>query len=166
MKTQWLSRRGQFVLGIGLASVCALLAGLNGAGAQDGQGIFITQAAARLQKGIDAANKDGYKLKDNSFSIGGGWIKQSKKDWVSLYKLNLQPGKDYRFLASGDSDARDVDLEVLNPNGDVVASDTAKDPNAIVDYRPKVGGQYTVRVRLFESRSNLPCVCLGIVLVK
>ena len=166
MKMQWLSRRVQFVLGVGLASVLAMLSGVSPAGAQEAQGVFITQAASRLTKLIDSANKDGYHLKDNSFSIGGGWIKQSKKDWIALYKVQLTGGKEYRFLAAGDKDAKDVDLEIRNSNDDVVASDTDTDPNAIVNFRPKTGGLYTIRVRLYDSRDNLPCVCLGIVMVK
>jgi hypothetical protein len=144
--------------------VAALAACVNPVSAQ--QGVFITQASARLNKLIDAANTDGYKLKDNSFSIGGGWIKQSQKDYVNLYKVPLTAGKDYRFLASGDNDAKDVDLEVLDPSNKVVASDNAVDPNANVSYRPTTSGLFTVRVRLYDSRNNLPCVCLGIVMVK
>ena len=47
--------------------------------AQQGQGQYVTEAAARLSKLIAAANKDGYILQDNNFSIGGGWLKQSQR---------------------------------------------------------------------------------------
>jgi hypothetical protein len=134
--------------------------------AQEKQGIYITQASARLTKLIDKANGDGYKLDDNSFSIGGGWLAQSTTKWVSLYTVTLQSGKSYRFLAAGDADAKDVDVEVLDATGKKVASDTATAPEASVDFRPDTTQQYKVRVRLYASRENLPCVCLAVVLSK
>jgi hypothetical protein len=130
------------------------------------QGIFITQASARLTKLIDKANGDSYKLDDNSFSIGGGWLQQSTSKWVTLYTVTLQSGRSYRFLAAGDADAKDVDLEVLDSTGKTVASDTSTAPEASVDFRPDATQQYKVRVRLYASRENLPCVCLAVVLSK
>ena len=163
MKTQWLSSRGRIVAG---ACLLTVLVGAGRADAQQGQGVYVTQAAARLTKLIDAANKDGYHLRDNSFSIGGGWLKQSQTEWIALYTVQLTGGKEYRFLAAGDNDARDVDLQVLNEKKDVVAEDAAIDPTATVNFRPAATGKYTVRIRLYQSQNNLPCVCLGIMMVK
>ncbi len=154
----------RFTLGICIASVIALVASANQASAQ--QGKFITEASARLSKLVDAANGAGYTLQDNSFSIGGGWLKQSASNWVPLYTVQLTAGKKYRFLAAGDVDAKDVDLEVLDSNNNVVASDTATASTATVDFTPKNSGRYLVRIRLYESDNNLPCVCLGIVMTK
>ena len=41
--------------------------------------------------------------------------------------------EEYRFLAAGDNDAKDVDLEIQDPSGKVVASDRGSDPEAVVD---------------------------------
>jgi hypothetical protein len=137
----------------------------NRASAQEGQGKYVTEAAARLVKLIDKANGEGYKLHDNVFSIGGGWLKQGNNNWVALFTVELQAGKTYRFLGAGDADAKDVDLE-LQLNGKVVASDTGTDPTAVVNYTPAAAGRYLVRLRLYDSDQNLPCVCLGIVMAK
>jgi len=134
--------------------------------AQEKQGIFITQASARLTKLIDKGNGDGYKLDDNSFSIGGGWLAQSTTKWVPLYTVTLQSGRSYRFLAAGDADAKDVDLEVRDAAGKRVASETSTAPEASVDFRPESTQQYKVYVRLYASRENLPCVCLAVLLSK
>ena len=166
MKQQLFSARGRFALMVCLASVLGAAVGEQRASAQQGQGVYVTQASARLTKLITAANKYKYKLADNSFSIGGGWLKQSKTKWVPLFTVKLEAGVDYRFLAAGDNDARDVDLDIRDPDGNTVAVDDKTDPEAVVNYSPTKTGIYTVRIRLYESQDNLPCVCLAIMMVK
>lgn len=156
------------VLGAMLVSVAVILGGADRASAQ--QGVYVSQAAARLTKLIDDGNKAKFSLQDNSFSIGGGWLKQSTTTWVPLFTVQLTEGKSYRFLAAGDNDAKDVDLEVIDEKGKIVASDTATNAEAIVDYNPTVSGRYLVRIRLYDSvaenNTKVPCVCLGIVMSK
>ena len=131
------------------------------------QGKYVAEAANRLTKLIDTGNKAGYVLSENTFSIGGGWLKQSKKDWIPLFTVQLVAGKPYRFLAAGDGDATDVDLEILDPSGNVVAQDAEKDPTATVDFTPRMGGKYTVRVRLYASNANNdPCLCMAVMMTK
>ncbi|MBI1831493.1 MAG: hypothetical protein HYR84_08590 [Planctomycetes bacterium] len=164
MKSLW-SPRGRFVLIVCLASLIGVLASDNRASAQH-QGRFVSEAAERLHKAIDRANDAGYTLHDNAFSIGGGWIKQSKKNWILLFTKTLKAGQPYKFLAAGDKDARDVDIEIIDEDGKVVAKDADPDATAVVNFTPKNTGKYQVRVRLYESRSNVPCVCLAIVMTK
>jgi hypothetical protein len=76
----------------------------------------------------------------------------------------LTGGKKYRFIAAGDADARDVDLEVQDANGKVVAKDVRTDPEAIVEFTPQNTGRYLVRIRLYASDNHLPCFCLGVVM--
>lgn len=157
--------RRVFILGLSVALLAFLLNPRNGR-AQEKKGPYIAQASQRLIKLIDKANGDGYKLQDNKLSIGGGWMKQGNDNWVTLYSIVLEKGTAYRFLAAGDNDAQDVDIQVLDGNGKVVAVDVKNDPEAIVDFTPSASQQYQVRVRLYASRDNLPCVCLGIVMSK
>jgi len=154
------------VLGVCVASVLALLGADGRVGAQEGQGVFITQASLRLIKLVEAANRDGYVLNENTFSIGGGMLKQSKTEWIKLFEVPLTAGKDYRFLAAGDADARDVDLQVVDAAGKVVAADAAADPEALVNFRPTASGRYIISIRLYASRENLECVCMGVVMFK
>ncbi len=79
-----------FALGVCLASVLAVLGSASSASAQ--QGKYVTQASARLSKLVDAGNTDGYSLPNNSFSLGGGWLKKlirHNDKWVSY--LQRQP---------------------------------------------------------------------------
>lgn len=161
-----ISWRGSFALGVACISILGVLAGDNRAGAQQGQGIYFTQASNRLAKLIDGANKAGYRQPNNSFSIAGGWIKQSQTNWVPIFTVELEAGKEYRFLAAGDNDARDVDLQIQDADGKTVALDDDTNLNAIVDFQPSRSGRYTVRIRLYESRENLPCACLAVMMAK
>ena len=154
----------RFSLGVCVATVLALVVGTNQASAQ--QGAYITQASARLAKLVDKGNSDGYKLQNNSFSVGGGWLKKSD-EWVGIYTVQLTAGKQYRFLASGDNDARDVDLRITDLKGEKVLKadvDTAAD--AIVNLTPKTSGRYLVQIRLYSSREDLDAVCLSVMMVK
>jgi hypothetical protein len=164
------SLRGPIAASVCLAGVAlvVLASSSSTATAQVKQGRFITETAARLQKLVDAANADGYKLQANSFSIGGGWLKQSEKEWISIVNVKLTAGKEYRFLAAGDADATDVDLRIVDPkNSDTIfASDAGTDPEAVVNYKPAKTGSYQVQIRLYNSKGNAPCVCLALVMSK
>jgi len=163
MKKRFSWRR---VLAVCLTCVFAVLAGEGRAVAQEGQGVYITQASARLTKLVDAGNKKGYQLHNNSFSVGGGWLKQSAEKWVVLYSIQLTAGKEYVFLAAGDDDAKDVDLRIQDSNNEEVAKDDKIYPEAVVVFRPKTSGLYTISARLFDSRENYDCVVLSVMMVK
>jgi hypothetical protein len=168
MKNQWLSvrnRGGRFAL-VAATLLTFLLSGST-ARAQLKQGQYVTEAAALLSKLVDASNKQGYKLWDDSFSAGGGWLKQSQSKWVPLFTISLQQGVSYRMLAAGDADAKDVDLQIVDvKTGKVVAEDSSTEPDAIVDFTPKATRTYEIRVRLYASERNVPCFCLALVLRK
>ncbi len=80
--------------------------------------------------------------------------------------LTLSANKNYRFIAVGDMDAKDLDLALVNEAGNVVASDTATAPEAVVNHRPTKTGSYTVKLRLFASENNEPSVCISTVMLK
>jgi hypothetical protein len=165
MKAQIRTVRGVAV-GICLLSAAAILVGATRSDAQGvKQGAYVTQAAARLAKLVDSGNGAGFALANNSFSLGGGWLKKSEK-WISIYSVNLVEGKKYRFLASGDDDAKDVDLRVMDSDGNQVAIDQKIDLNAVVDYIPAKTGKYLVQIRLFNSNSNYDAVVLSAMMIK
>jgi flagellar hook assembly protein FlgD len=156
----------RFILGIAIAGAVALAVNAGQASAQLKQGPFVTQTADRLSKLIGEGNKAGYSLSDNVSSIGGGWLKQSTSDWIPLYYVNLTGGKTYRFVAAGDNDAKDVDIELLDANNKVVAQDTGAEPTAKIEHTPDANGKYLVRIRLYASREDLPCVCMTVMMTK
>ncbi len=155
----------------GLVGVClaALLFAPGAQGravAQAGQGKFVTEASVALIKLIDVSNTQGFSLENDQFSIGGSWLRQSQANWIPLYTINLVGGKQYRFLGAGDADTTDLDLRVVDANNRVVAEDVGTEPNAIVGFNPQANGRYTVQLRLYGSKNNLPCMSLAVVMAK
>jgi hypothetical protein len=149
----------------GLALACWMAPGVESRTVvQQGQGKYLTQASAALEKLMDDAA--GYKLLNNALSIGGGWMTQGADNWVSVFTIKLEEGKDYRFLAAGDKDTVDLDLKIQDSEGRVVAADEGTEPTAVVSFRPTARGDYLVRLRLYASQNNLPCTCLAAVLAK
>jgi hypothetical protein len=136
------------------------------AGAQDGQGKYVTQASVRLIRLIGTANQQGYRLHHDALSVGGGWLKKSTDSWVSLYTAKLEAGRHYRFIAAGDKEARTVNLQVQDADGKVVAHGMKTDPEPVVDFSPKATGNYLVRLRLLDSVNDLPCFCIAIMMTK
>lgn len=150
--------------GICIVGVLALLTGQQQAFAQK-QGVYLTQASARLAKLIDAGNGEGYTLINNKFSLGGGWLKKSE-EWTTLYSINLTGGKKYRVIASGDDDAKDVDLRILDAKMNQVAIDDGTAVDAIINFTPKMTGKYTVQIRVFDSKGGVDSLCISALMAK
>jgi hypothetical protein len=133
---------------------------------KDNQGKYLKEATERLSKQIARANEDGFILSDNTFSVGGAWLKQGS-DWVNMFAVTLNAGTRYRLIAAGDFDAKDVDLQVTDVSGKTkFAEDVEEDAVALVNFTPKTTQKYMVRVRVYASNQNLPCMCLAIVMVQ
>lgn len=154
------------MVGLCLAAMLALPSAASVADAQEGQGKYVTEASAALIKLIDVSNTQGFALENDQFSIGGSWLKQSQTNWVPLYNIILKGGKQYRFLGAGDADTIDLDLRVVDATGKVVAADIGTESNAIVNFNPQADGKYTVQLRLYASKNNLPCMSLAVVMAK
>lgn len=159
-----------------LSSLCAkrsvltlvLLGGLWGAAAAPAaaQGrdtrLYSAQAVVRVTNIASTAKFINYGYREG-LSILGGWIEGRS---YLTFSTRLIQGVDYLLLAAGDNDAQDVDLEIVDANGNVLAKDDGKQAYAIVTFRPRVTAYYTLRLTLFKSRNNLPCVCAMTILKK
>jgi len=130
-------------------------------------GNFMAQAVVRVTDNADKINKGrvnaglgtyGY---NEGISILGGWVNPNSS--LSL-TTDLKANVNYLFLADGDFDAADVDLEILDANGFAVASDLRANREAEVYFTPQVNGKYTLRMTLARSMNNVPCVCAAVIL--
>lgn len=137
----------------------------NAPAAVEEQGKYVNSASARLVKLVNVGNKDGFKLANDTFSIGGGWLRRSTK-WTALYYINLVANKEYRVIAVGDMDAKDVDVRILDEWNNPIASDTLASPEAIVTFRPRSSGQHGVWIRVFDSIDSQPAVCISTVMIR
>ncbi|HKI19611.1 MAG TPA: hypothetical protein VKA15_17120 [Isosphaeraceae bacterium] len=70
----------------------------------------------------------------------------------------LYRGQEYVILGGGDQDVQDLDVEISDPDGRVIARDTRDDAAPIVRFVAPRDGSYTIRQRLCEARSSSFCV--------
>jgi len=121
-------------------------------------GEYLTQALGRavtatqdLQNGTSLGLESGGKP-----AVMGGWMDQGES--VSI-RRDLEVGVRYVFIAGGDDDAIDVDLEILDASGNRLVHDTATDSIAIVEFRPYSTEPYEIRTTLYRSNGPSVVVC-------
>jgi hypothetical protein len=88
----------------------------------------------------------------------------------------LQPGRDdrwqveligrtsYRIIGGCDNECTNVDIEVIDDRGGVVASDLQPDDRPVVNFTPARTGTFTVRI-MMQACSLAPCFAGARVLV-
>jgi hypothetical protein len=148
------------VLGVAVAAWLATASPAAAQGRTTAQ--LFAEAFVPLVKMADATQRLGYGYR-HDVSVLGAWVKNKEK--VS-FVMTLEAGKHYAFLATGDQDATDVDLYLYDAQGVEVAKDVLPNREAIIEFTPRVTGQYTMTLLLFDSRNNLPCVCTAAMLCK
>lgn len=73
-------------------------------------------------------------------------------DWT----VNLNAGAAYRFIGACDNECSNVDIQLVDPGGAVVAQDVLPDDIPVVDFTPPAGGAYQVRM-LMRTCTIAPC---------
>lgn len=91
---------------------------------------------------------------DEGWSLGGSSLREGEK---ATYTREFYAGVTYVIAASGDKDARDVDLRILDRDGRVVVDDTSSSKDASVTFRPKNTGRYTIELHLAEASARALC---------
>ena len=118
---------------------------------------------------LDKAARDGFTMEARTTTMFGCWMpkgeKTGKEPWLSVLTLTKgSPNKTYRIIAAGDNDTIDLDLRILDPQGNVVVEDNLVTRETEVTFRPTREQDYTIQLRLYHSRDN--CVCIGGILTK
>ncbi|MGE3250277.1 MAG: hypothetical protein AB7J28_09230 [Hyphomonadaceae bacterium] len=72
------------------------------------------------------------------------------------YTVNLRAGVSYRIVGACDNECNDLDLEVRDSAGTVVASDTAPTDFPFVNLRPAADAAYSVRI-ILKTCTVAPC---------
>lgn len=72
------------------------------------------------------------------------------------WQLHLQAGTPYRIIGACDNECSNVDLELIDSSGAVVASDALPDDYPIVDHTPAAAGIYQIRVMMMTC-TLAPC---------
>jgi hypothetical protein len=72
------------------------------------------------------------------------------------FTVNLRSGIQYAVVGVCDEDCSDLDLQVFDSNGNLVASDRDNDDIPVVPISPRWTGQFTVRAEMARCSTN-PC---------
>ncbi len=72
------------------------------------------------------------------------------------WQLHLQAGTPYRIIGACDNECSNVDLELIDASGAVVASDVLPDDYPIVDHTPAEAGIYQIKVMMMTC-TLAPC---------
>jgi len=115
------------------------------------------------------ANKANFRMQTGISTIFGGWLPKGtgkgNEPWKEILVLtNADPNQEYRVIAAGDNDCKDLDVRVRVRGSDEVASDTGAAPEAEVSFRPTRRQDYVIEFRLYHSDDN--CICIGALLHK
>ena len=80
-----------------------------------------------------------------------GYLRQGARDVVAT---RLYAGNEYALVASGSSEARDVDIEVYDENWNLIARDQDSDRVAVVRVKPRWTGTFYLVVKMYRASSG------------
>ena len=108
------------------------------------------QADHYLQTAYDALLAgDKYRLEESLY----GDLDSSDDE---TFQVELQSGRPYTILGACDDDCEDMDLFLMDRNGNELASDTEVDSFPLVSITPSYTGTFQVRVKMYDCTLE-PC---------
>ena len=110
---------------------------------------YAQQVWDQLKVHYAAANLDDYYLENY---ILGKLSDDTSESWT----FSMDASTDYVLTGACDNDCSDIDLLILNADGETVEEDTEEDDTPVVFFSPKKDGRYTVRVKMYAC-SDEPC---------
>ncbi len=120
-------------------------------------GKYLNQALVRVMASVrKITEKTKYGLDDASTCFIGAYVLEGKQ--VSS-RIPLTGGTEYAFIGGGDDDVKDMDLYLVDSDGDVVAKDDAKDSNPVIVFTPKEDGKYKVVMKLASTGTSGSFLC-------
>lgn len=70
------------------------------------------------------------------------------------FTRDFEAGVKYAVVGGGDNGTKDLDIYILDDNGNEVAKDALTDNFPVVEFTPRRSGRYTVRVLMYDSGNN------------
>jgi hypothetical protein len=124
-----------------LLALCTMLAG--------GQA-QATQAQAREEALAIAllAAANGYEIQGG---IGSHYLKLGE---IGGVRAVLRKGRNYKIIVGGCNDAYDLDLVVVDENGNLIASDNEYAKHAEVDVRPRWTGEFGIYIKMTRGTAD------------
>jgi hypothetical protein len=72
------------------------------------------------------------------------------------WQVDLAAGTNYRVVGGCDNECSNLDIELIDARGGVVASDLGPDDFPVVNFTPSANGRYIVRI-MMQACSVAPC---------
>jgi hypothetical protein len=132
-------------LGAALAAL-ALLAGAQAAAQVPSP--FARDLAAQLAHREPAVKGEGFMFVAGPFA---GALAQERARQINI---NLRAGQDYRFVGACDANCGDIDLRLFDPNGQLIAEDTANNTTPMLRVRAVTTGPHRVEVAMYRCNAS------------
>ena len=119
-------------------------------GAEDGAE-FMAQAVGRVAASVRLAGRQlnlGYR---EGLSLLGSY---NRVGTFTTFGTDFHMGHTYVITAGGDDDATDVDLEIRDPDGRVLADDKGAGPSSVLSFTCKRRGYHEIKLTLHGSRAT------------
>lgn len=132
-----------------LLSAFALLAGViapNPVAAQDDE--YIDQVIAQLEAATETLREAGYE----ALVWEGSALEPSTAE---EFTVTLAAGSTYVIVGVCDSDCSDLDISLLDGDGDLVVQDTETDDAPVIEFTVTRGGEFTLNVNMFECSAGI-----------
>jgi len=117
-------------------------------------GKYMIEAIGEMLDAADLLNrKIGYGYAEGA-CMAGVLLKPK-----TSYAMNrrFEKGVPYAIVAGGDSDATDIDIEIVDAQGNIVIKDDREDRMGVIEWTPEVTGDYNIRVKLFDAKLESFC---------
>lgn len=101
---------------------------------------YVMQVRNRL---MNLAERMGY------VSVAEPYVSLLGRETYDSATYNLEAGTSYMIMATCDEDCEDLDLELYDADGNLLAYDSAVDPTPMVSFTPDYSGPYTVDVIMY-----------------
>ncbi len=73
------------------------------------------------------------------------------------YTITLKAGRTYFLMGVCDEDCLDLDLELYDGSGNLISQDNTDDDAPIVEVNVATGGDFTLKVTMYECDIQAPC---------
>lgn len=97
---------------------------------------------------FDALQAAGWNVRD------AGSVGLLARGGIGQIATTLYAGRTYKIAAAGCEDAYDVDIAVLDEDGNFIDGDNDSEKLAVADITPRWSGTYYVLVKLHDSTPN------------
>ncbi|MFT3729523.1 MAG: hypothetical protein QM759_17000 [Terricaulis sp.] len=108
---------------------------------------FARQLAGQLAHAEPGVREQGFMFVAGPFA---GALAQQRARQINI---NLRAGQEYRFVGACDTNCGDIDLRLFDPNGQLVAEDTAGNTTPMLRVRATTTGPHRVEVAMYKCEA-------------